>query len=191
MPTGRLLAMLAARAIALAACGSSSKPSSSGSADTQTLKYADCMRANGTPNVPDPSSNGALPNPTLPAFRAAEKACERLQPVGMHSGGPAAPTAAELRAALAFARSMRAHGFRQFPDPLTAYGRGFTLAPGGVLSPPSAPAGPRSGRRRSLRHQGLRRAASHGPAAAHLGQAVSSDPGNTGCCLGGMSRSLV
>lgn len=135
MPTGRLLAMLAARAIALAACGSSSKPSSSGSADTQALKYADCMRANGTPNVPDPSSNGALPNPTLPAFRAAEKACERLQPVGMHSGGPAAPTAAELRAALAFARSMRAHGFRQFPDPLTAYGRGFTLARGEYFPP--------------------------------------------------------
>jgi hypothetical protein len=88
------------------------------------------MRANGMPNFPDPGSNGALPNPALPAFRAAEKACAKLQPVGMHLGGPAAPSAAELRAARAFAQCMRKHGFSQFPDPLTAYGPGFTLGRG-------------------------------------------------------------
>ncbi|HUA46063.1 MAG TPA: hypothetical protein VMA77_12585 [Solirubrobacteraceae bacterium] len=130
MPPARLLAALAVCAIALAACGSSSKPGGSGSADTQALKYANCMRANGTPNFPDPGSNGALPNPTLPAFRTAQKACAKLQPVGLHLGGPAAPSAAELRAARAFARCMRAHGFRQFPDPLTTYGPGFTLGRG-------------------------------------------------------------
>ena len=130
MLPARLLAALAACAIALAACGSSSKPRSSGSADPQALKYADCMRAHRVPNFPDPGSGGALPNPALPAFRAAEKACAKLQPIGMHLGGPAAPSAAELRAALAFARCMRAHGFRQFPDPLTRYGPGFTLGRG-------------------------------------------------------------
>lgn len=135
MPAGRLLAPLAACAIALAACGASSKPSSFGSADTQALKYADCMRADGTPNFPDPGSNGALPNPALPAFRAAEKACAKLQPVGLHLGGPAEPTAAELRAARAFARCMRAHGLRQFPDPLTTYGPGFTLGRGEYFPP--------------------------------------------------------
>jgi hypothetical protein len=133
MATGRLLAPFAVCAIALAACGSSSKHSSSGSAGTQALKYADCMRANGTPNFPDPSSNGALPNPTFPALRAAEKAC--AQPVGLHLGGPAAPTAAELRAARAFARCMRAHGLSQFPDPLTIYGPGFTLGRGEYFPP--------------------------------------------------------
>jgi len=126
----RRLAALAVCAVALAACGSSSKPSSSGAADTQALRYANCMRANGMPNFPDPGSNGALPNPALPAFRAARKACAKLQPVGLHLGGPPAPTAAELHAALAFARCMRKHGFSQFPDPLTTYGPGFTLGRG-------------------------------------------------------------
>ena len=130
MPPARLLAGLAVCATALASCGASSKTTSSGSTDTRAVKYADCMRANGTPNFPDPGSNGALPNPFSPAFRAAKKACANVQPVGLHLGGPAAPTAAELRAARAFARCMRAHGFRQFPDPLTTYGPGFTLGRG-------------------------------------------------------------
>ena len=130
MPPARLLAALAVCAIALAACGSASKPGGSGSAYAQALRYADCMRANGTPNFPDPGSNGALPNPALPAFRAAVKACAKLQPVGLHLGGPAAPSAAELHAARAFARCMRKNGFSQFPDPLTTYAPGFTLGRG-------------------------------------------------------------
>jgi hypothetical protein len=60
MPPGRVLAALAVCAIVSAACGSSPKPSTSGSADTQAVKYADCIRANGTPNFPDPGSNGRL-----------------------------------------------------------------------------------------------------------------------------------
>ena len=130
MPSARLLAALAVSAIALAACGAASKPESSGSAGTQPVKYADCMRANGLPSFPDPGSSGALPNPALPAFRAARQACAKLQPVGLHLGGPAAPSAVELRAALAFARCMRAHGFAHFPDPLTTYGPGFSLGRG-------------------------------------------------------------
>ena len=124
------LAALAVCAIALTACGSSSKPSSAGSAGTQALKYADCMRANGVPSFPDPGSNSALPNPASPAFRAAVKSCAKLQPAGLHLGGPPAPSAAELRAARAFARCMRAHGLSHFPDPLTTYGPGFTLGRG-------------------------------------------------------------
>jgi hypothetical protein len=94
----------------------------------QAVKYADCMRTNGMPNFPD--SDGTLPNPVLAAFRAATKACAKLQPPGLHLGGPPAPTAAELRAALAFARCMRKHAFSDFPDPLTTYGPGFTLGRG-------------------------------------------------------------
>jgi hypothetical protein len=136
MPPARLLAALAVCAITLPACGSSSKPGSSGSADTQAVKYADCMRANGMSNFPDPGSNGALPNPALPAFRAAEKACAKLQPVGMHLGGPPAPSAGELRAARAFAQCMRAHGLSHFPDPLTTYGPGLTLGRGEYFPAP-------------------------------------------------------
>ncbi|HEY2437245.1 MAG TPA: hypothetical protein VGH93_08685 [Solirubrobacteraceae bacterium] len=144
MPPALLLAALAVCAIALPACGSASKPSSSGSADTQALKYADCMRANGVPNFPDPSSNGVvkLPNPASPAFQAAAKACAKLQPAGMPLHGPPAPSAAELRAARAFAQCMRAHTISQFPDPLTtaptlAGGPEFTLGRGEYFPDPS------------------------------------------------------
>jgi hypothetical protein len=40
------------------------------------------------PSFPDPGSNGRLPNPALQAFRAAKKACAKLQPAGLHSYGP-------------------------------------------------------------------------------------------------------
>lgn len=133
-----LAAALAAGAITLAACASSSKPSGSGSPGTQALTYAECMRANGVPNFPDPGSNGALPNPALPAFQTALKACAKLQPVGMHLGGPPEPSAAELRSALAFARCMRAHGFSHFPDPLTTVldVATLTLGPGEYFPDP-------------------------------------------------------
>jgi hypothetical protein len=139
MPPARFLAALAVCAVALAACDSSSqKPSSAGSADTQALRYADCMRANGVPNFPDPGSNGALPNPFSPAFEAAKKACAKLQPVGMRLSGPPEPSAAELRVALAFARCMRAHGFSHFPDPLTTVSdvATLTLGPGEYFPDP-------------------------------------------------------
>jgi len=127
-----LLALLAICAVALAACGSSSKPGGSGSVSTQALKYANCMRANGEPTFPDPGGNGALPNPTLPAFKAAVKACSNLQPVGLHLHGPPKPSAAELRAALAFTRCMRAHRISDFPDPLPTvpFVANLTLGPG-------------------------------------------------------------
>jgi hypothetical protein len=133
-----LAAALAVCAIALVACGSGAKPSSSRSAGTQALTYADCMRANGLPHFPDPGSNGALPNPALPAFQAALKACAKLQPVGIDLGGPPEPSAAELRAALAFARCMRAHGFSHFPDPLTTVSdvATLTLGPGEYFPDP-------------------------------------------------------
>jgi hypothetical protein len=115
----RLFAALAVSAVAIAACGSASKPSSTGSGGTQALTYANCMRANGTPTFPDPGSNGALPNPALPAFQAAKKACAKLQPAGLHLPGSPEPSPAELRAALTFARCIRKHGVSQFPDPLT------------------------------------------------------------------------
>jgi hypothetical protein len=138
IPPARLLAALAVCAVALSACGSSSKPSSAGSGGTQPVKYADCMRADGVPNFPDPGSNGALPNPALPAFRAALKACAKLQPVGMHLGGPPEPSATELRAARGFAQCMRNHGFSRFPDPLTTVSdvATLTLGPGEYFPDP-------------------------------------------------------
>ncbi len=166
MQPARLFAALAVSAVAIAACGSASKPSSTGSASTQALTYANCVRANGTPNFPDPGSNGALPNPALPAFQAAKKACAKLQPAGLHLHGPPAPSATELRAALTFARCMRKHGVSQFPDPLTTVSlvAALTLGPGEYFPAP----GPTEFQSPAIRHvsQCLRTAASRGPAVA-------------------------
>jgi hypothetical protein len=140
MASGRLLAAaLAVCSAALAACGSSSKPSSSstpsgsGSALPQAVTFAQCMRSNGVTNWPDPSSNGRSQalnqiDPNSPTFQTAYEACRK----DLTSGGPGppAPSAAQLRFALAFARCVRKHGFPQFPDPLTTYGPGFTLGRG-------------------------------------------------------------
>ena len=87
------------------------------------------------PSFPDPSASGPSSgiNPPLPApTRAAAQACAKLQPSGMHLHPPPAPSAARLRAALAFTRCIRAHGLSQFPDPLTTVPDtpNFTLGPG-------------------------------------------------------------
>lgn len=62
------------------------------------LKFAGCMRANGVPNFPDPTStgefgnNGAISgvNPSSPAFQNAEKTCSKFRP--LPPGGPSAPS---------------------------------------------------------------------------------------------------
>jgi hypothetical protein len=123
-----LLATLVVCSIALAACGSSpnpgssSTPTASGSAQTQAVKFAQCMRSNGVTNYPDPSSSGRPQSlnqidPNSPEFQTAYTACRK----DLTSGGvgPPAPTAAQLRFALAFAQCMRKNGFPPFPDPLT------------------------------------------------------------------------
>lgn len=51
----------------------------------RAVKYADCMRAHGVPNFPDPSHGGGfdLPpglNPQAPQFTRAAQACKSVQP---------------------------------------------------------------------------------------------------------------
>jgi hypothetical protein len=92
------------------------------------------MRSNGVPSWPDPSSGSGRSqalnkvDANSPAFQRAYTACRKDVPSGQP--GPPAPTVAQLRFALTFARCLRKHGFPQFPDPLTTYGPGFTLARG-------------------------------------------------------------
>lgn len=57
----------------------------SAEAKAQDVTFADCMRAHGVPNFPDPSHDGAfdLPpglDPQAPQFNRAEKACQSVQP---------------------------------------------------------------------------------------------------------------
>ncbi len=76
------------------------------------------MLANGAPNFPDPSSNGASGH------------LSGINPAPPFSERPRKPVRSCRRAALTFAQCMRAHGVSRFPDPLTTYGPGFTLAQG-------------------------------------------------------------
>jgi hypothetical protein len=76
------------------------------------------MRSNGVTDFPDPSSNGRPQSlnkidANSATFQTAYTTCRNDAPSGQ--GGPPAPSPAQLRFALAFARCMRKHGFSQFP----------------------------------------------------------------------------
>ena len=137
--TSTLVAAAAAIAAAtvIAACGSSSSgsssTSSSGDPPTQAqiqqeqqdaVRFADCMRSHGVPTFPDPTTSPrdfkqAL-NPSIaqsPAFQSADTACRHLLPRGGQPSQSAPPSQAQIAALLAFARCLRSHGFRSFPDP--------------------------------------------------------------------------
>ncbi|HTX46623.1 MAG TPA: hypothetical protein VMD48_10105 [Solirubrobacteraceae bacterium] len=139
-------------ALALAACGSSSNPSTTSSSNGHAIgiKYSDCMRSHGVPNFPDPSSGGGIQissssgiNPASPAFQAAQKSCGSLLP----GGGPGRGGTSETRklALLHLAQCMRRHGFTTFPDPTSSppssppAGGGIAFGgPGGFISVPSS-----------------------------------------------------
>lgn len=125
---------------ALAGCGSSGKPSASGSnLAAQGIKFADCMRSHGVPNFPDPSGGGggihiqigSGVNPASPAFQQAQSACRKLLPGGGPGAGP--PSGKAKAEMLAISECMRAHGVSGFPDPTTSPPAGpqdFSLAIG-------------------------------------------------------------
>ncbi len=157
------LAALALTAIAalISACGSSAPAgtgagSSSGNTAAnheKAVKFAECMRANGVSEFPDPDASGTLTldgivngsslNPTTPAWNRAIRACKDLEPPGF-MGRKRSPQ--EQEAALKFAQCMRANGVPDFPDPTpngplidttripSAAGRGARSIPGFVAA---------------------------------------------------------
>jgi hypothetical protein len=96
------------------------------------IKYADCMRAHGVPNFPDPTSAGGgvqlsdAVNTRSPAFQSAQSACQKLLPGGLPGHGGRFAT--RIEQGVKMAACMRAHGVTSFPDPTT--------------SPPSTPPAP-------------------------------------------------
>ncbi len=124
-------AIAAAVSLSLAACGGSSPSQSSASTNgtfaASAYRYADCMRAHGVTNFPDPkvgavhngSQSVAMVVPSSlassPAFHTAARACQPLLPT------PISQTPAQQHARAAdlvrFARCIRAHGIKNFPDP--------------------------------------------------------------------------
>jgi hypothetical protein len=124
--------------------GSGSPPSLT-QLQQQLLAYARCMRAKGVPNFPDPSAGGGFlfqqgsgVDPSAPAFKAAQAACQKLLPSGggLAPGSTTHPTAQWLAHMVKVAQCMRRHGISEFPDPRTSIpSNPFpTGSPGGVIS---------------------------------------------------------
>jgi hypothetical protein len=133
-----LAAVLACLAVSAAGCGGpggSADPGSAGSGNG--VRFAECMRAHGVPNFPDPSGGGVNLsgiNQNSPQYQHAAGICGR--PAG---AGPS-QQAQGMAKGLAFARCMRAHGVSDYADPVANGQGGFTShgsSGNGGLSPKS------------------------------------------------------
>ncbi|MBO9534052.1 MAG: hypothetical protein J7513_13860 [Solirubrobacteraceae bacterium] len=143
---GRSLALTAALILAIAGCGGASgSGSASGGSPTNDAKsataepattkkatsargkavqFAECMRAQGIADFPDPDASGGLTIENVandstidtdgPAWIQALEACRDLQPAGF-TGSRRSPE--QQKAAVAFAQCVREHGVADFPDP--------------------------------------------------------------------------
>ena len=111
-------------ALVLAACGSASTYSTSGSAGPSPnvthafVAFSQCMRNDGVTNFPDPKGGGGIQfgpgiNPSSSAFRSARSKCKHLLPGGGPPSGP--PSAQAKLAALRISQCMRRHGVTGFP----------------------------------------------------------------------------
>jgi hypothetical protein len=90
----------------------------------QAVKFAQCMRANGVREFPDPDASGTLTidgianrssvDTSSAAFKQAIAACKDLQPSGFIGHKR---TAQEQENALKFAQCIRDNGVKDFPDP--------------------------------------------------------------------------
>jgi hypothetical protein len=95
------------------------------------VAYSRCMRSNGVPDYPDPSSSGGTDKSKVTAARSevgssrfdtAVDACKHLLPPS-----PAGPTPAEVQQVMSgmanVARCIRSHGVPNWPDPSLDAGR--------------------------------------------------------------------
>ena len=90
----------------------------------KAVRFAECMRANGVREFPDPDASGTLTidgianrssvDTSSAAFKQAIAACKDLQPPGFIGHKR---TAQEQENALKFAQCIRDNGVKDFPDP--------------------------------------------------------------------------
>ncbi|HXR22997.1 MAG TPA: hypothetical protein VN786_10605 [Acidimicrobiales bacterium] len=125
-----------------AAAGSRSS-GQSGPTEAQLLKYAECMRAHGLSNFPDPVpaqgggfafrvGPGLNPRSPTPQFQSATKACQKDVPPSIANLTPAMMAANALK----YSECMRSHGEPDFPEP-NAQGLIKITNPTGVMGPHS------------------------------------------------------
>jgi hypothetical protein len=124
-------AALAIVAVIAAGCGSSA-PSETGAATStptstankkltardKAVKFAECIRAHGVADFPDPDATndfqyGVSVSPTV--WKRATTACKDLQPPGTLSSKR---TPKQQSASLRFAQCVRDNGVKDFPDPV-------------------------------------------------------------------------
>jgi hypothetical protein len=127
----------------------SSSSATGGSGKGDPAAYSACMRKHGVPNFPDPDSQGRLKitsgrsangqktgvDVNSPRFRAAQQACQTLQPNG---GRPSRQEQEkEQQAMLKFSQCMRSHGVPHYPDPKFSPGGGTQMTIGKDVNPNS------------------------------------------------------
>jgi len=110
-----------------AGCGSnaSSESGSAGSganakltARDKAVKFAECIRAHGVSDFPDPDAKNQFQygvSVSRAVWKQATTACKDLQPPGTLSGKR---TPKQQSASLRFAQCVRDHGVKDFPDPV-------------------------------------------------------------------------
>ena len=118
LPTLALIALIGA------GCGSSA-PSETGAAGNKeaeardkAVKFAECMRANGVSDFPDPNASGEFVygvSVSPAVFKQAVDACKDLQPPGTLS---AKRSPEQQKEGLTFAQCVRENGVKDFPDPV-------------------------------------------------------------------------
>jgi len=120
------LAALAMVALIGAGCGSDAPPGTGTAASAnkkltardKAVKFAQCIRAHGVPDFPDPNAKndfeyGVSVSPAV--WNKATTACKHLQPPGTLSSKR---TPKQQSASLRFARCIRDNGVKDFPDPV-------------------------------------------------------------------------
>jgi hypothetical protein len=126
-PTKVLAATMAGTALLVAACGAGGSSPAKGSKNYQkALAYEQCMRTNGEPGWPGPTSQGTFvlsqADINSTQYNSASSVCQHLQPAGAYLQQSAAQQQKLLNQGLKFAACMHAHGLPNFPDPSTQSG---------------------------------------------------------------------
>ena len=135
-----LAAALASFALLVAACGGDGLSTAGGTPYQQALAYAQCMRSNGEPGFPDPSSQGLFQNLGPVDIRSAQylsasKACGHLLPAYQAGTLQQRQT---LSRQLKYAACFRSHGFPDTADPIQMPNGNIEGAgPGGAVGPGS------------------------------------------------------
>ena len=134
------------RGVATLTAAASTGPSPTAATATHdAMKFAQCMRAQGVPDFPDPvnggfhitSGPGSDLDPGSPQFAAANTACKAFSPEDQAAGGTVDP---QLQAkALAHAACIRSHGVPSYPDPVFVGGSIRETVRAGSGADPSSP----------------------------------------------------